>query len=92
MIGREYFLINDLLVCCCLVLQGQRAKPKHVPTVEEVRMWKGSQYWLGGAAAAVGAYILLSGQYVQFQTVEEDDPDALVLADDDDNDDHDHDG
>ena len=68
------------------VLQGQRAKPKHVPTVEEVRMWKGSQYWLGGAAAAVGAYVLLSGQYVQFQTMEEDD--SIVLADDDDDDDH----
>eukprot|EP00775_Hariotina_reticulata_P011273 gene11272-11423_t len=67
--------------------QGHSSAPKQVPTVEEVRMWKGSQYWLAGAAAAVGAYVLLGGQYFTISTIEDDadvddeDDDDVVLQD-----------
>jgi hypothetical protein len=65
-------------------------------------MWRGSQYWLAGAAAAVGAYVLLSGHYVDLSVIdvvgEEEDDDGgagdeaemqrhLDEADDDDGDD-----
>lgn len=53
--------------------QGATGPPKHTPTVEESRMWRGSQYWLAGAAAAVGAYVVLGGHYFVIQTVNEDD-------------------
>jgi hypothetical protein len=33
-------------------------------------MWRGSQYWLAGAAAAVGAYVVLGGHYVTIQTIQ----------------------
>jgi hypothetical protein len=55
-----------------VVQQGHSSTPKPAPTVEEVRMWRGSQYWLAGAAAAVGAYVLLGGQYFTISTIEED--------------------
>lgn len=70
--------------------QGATSPPKHTPTVEEGRMWRGSQYWLAGAAAAVGAYVVLGGQYFTITTsggdeeeleeveVEEDDGDEDV--------------
>lgn len=67
------------------MLQGHSSSPKQVPTVEEIRMWKGSQYWLAGAAAAVGAYVLLGGQYFTISTIEDDadvddeDDDDVVL-------------
>eukprot|EP00879_Flechtneria_rotunda_P024654 GHRR01026154.1.p1 GENE.GHRR01026154.1~~GHRR01026154.1.p1 ORF type:complete len:175 (+),score=86.76 GHRR01026154.1:903-1427(+) len=61
--------------------QGHSSQSKPVPTVEEVRMWHGSQYWLAGAAAAVGAYVLLGGQYFTITNV---DDDAEDVAEDDD--------
>jgi len=78
---------HGLLAVC---LQGATSPPKHTPTVEEGRMWRGSQYWLAGAAAAVGAYVVLGGQYFTITTsggdeeeleeveVEEDDGDEDV--------------
>jgi hypothetical protein len=48
--------------------QGHKSARKHVPTVEEGRMWRGSQVWLAGAAAAVSAYVVLGGQYVTITT------------------------
>ena len=50
--------------------RGQ-AQPKRPPTVEERRMWRGSQYWLAGAGAAVGAYVLLSGHYVDLAVLDD---------------------
>jgi hypothetical protein len=35
-------------------------------------MWRGSQYWLAGAAAAVGAYVAFSGHYIDLSVVEVD--------------------
>lgn len=58
------------------MLQGHANPPKHVPTVEEIRMWKGSQYWLAGAAAAIGTYVVLGGQYFTITTVGDDDEDV----------------
>ncbi|KAI8477124.1 MAG: hypothetical protein J3K34DRAFT_399456 [Monoraphidium minutum] len=49
--------------------QGQ-SQPRRAPTVEERRMWRGSQYWLGGAGVAVAAYVLFSGHYVDLSVVE----------------------
>lgn len=34
-------------------------------------MWKGSQYWLAAAAAAVGSYVVLGGQYFDITPVGE---------------------
>lgn len=34
-------------------------------------MWRGSQYWLAGAAAVVGSYVVLGGHYFAIQTVED---------------------
>eukprot|EP00878_Enallax_costatus_P028286 GHUV01030539.1.p1 GENE.GHUV01030539.1~~GHUV01030539.1.p1 ORF type:complete len:224 (+),score=65.80 GHUV01030539.1:458-1129(+) len=56
--------------------QGHSTPPKHVPTVEEIRMWKGSQYWLVAAAAAVGSYVVLGGQYFTITTVGDEDDDV----------------
>lgn len=72
-----------LLVCVC-VFQGHGARPKRAPTVEESRMWRGSQLWLGGVAAAIGAYVVFGGHYVQFVTVQDDDGDDGEVEDDDD--------
>lgn len=36
-------------------------------------MWQGSQYWLGAAAAAISAYIVFSGRYLDIQVLEGDD-------------------
>jgi len=38
-------------------------------------MWRGSQYWLAGATAAVGAYVLFSGHYVDLSVIEADEGD-----------------
>lgn len=51
--------------------QGQ-SQQKRPPTVEERRMWRGSQYWLVGAGAAVGAYVLFSGHYVDLSVLDVD--------------------
>lgn len=51
--------------------QGQ-SQQKRPPTVEERRMWRGSQYWLAGAGAAVGAYVLFSGHYVDLSVLDVD--------------------
>eukprot|EP00877_Chromochloris_zofingiensis_P010751 jgi/Chrzof1/592/Cz01g21160.t1 len=64
--------------------QGHGARPKRAPTVEESRMWRGSQLWLGGVAAAIGAYVVFGGHYVQFVTVQDDDGDDGEVEDDDD--------
>jgi hypothetical protein len=48
-------------------------------------MWRGSQYWLAGAAAAVGAYVLFSGHYVDLSVIDVggdgDDDDGGAAAD-----------
>lgn len=62
--------------------QGRGSAPKPPPSVEEVRMWRGSQAWLAGAAAAVGAYVVLGGHYFTISAVEDDGE----LDDDDDDD------
>ncbi|GBF92589.1 metaxin [Raphidocelis subcapitata] len=49
-----------------------RSEPRRPPTVEERRMWRGSQYWLAGAAAAVGAYVVFSGHYIDLSVIEVD--------------------
>ncbi len=48
-------------------LQGQKkpAAPKVEPTPAELQFRRNSKYWLLGAGAAVAAYILMSGKYVQ---------------------------
>lgn len=77
--------------CVCVSLsppqkKGATGPPKHTPTVEEGRMWRGSQYWLAGTAAAVGAYVLLGGHYFTITTME-DDGEVIEEEVDDDGDD-----
>jgi glutathione S-transferase len=52
-----------------------RAATKLPPTEEELRMRRGSALWLGGAAAALGAYVLTSGQFFEVVEVEEEEDD-----------------
>jgi metaxin len=52
------------------------APPKPPPTEEELRMRRGSALWLGGAAAALGAYVLTSGQFFEIVEVDDDDDDG----------------
>jgi hypothetical protein len=66
------------------LLQGASSQAKPAPTVEDMRMWKGSQYWLAGAAAAVGSYVLLGGHYFSITTVEDDEGEGMDDDDDDD--------
>lgn len=66
--------------------QGATSPPKHTPTVEEGRMWRGSQYWLAGAAAAVGAYVVLGGHYFAIQTVEDGEVEEVEEVDEDEED------
>lgn len=61
---------STFAAAAAVCLQGATSPPKHTPTVEEGRMWRGSQYWLAGAAAAVGAYVVLGGHYVTIQTMQ----------------------
>jgi hypothetical protein len=63
-------------------LQGASSQPKPAPTVDDVRMWKGSQYWLAGAAAAVGSYVLLGGHYFSITTVDDDEGEGMDDDDD----------
>ncbi|KAF8054985.1 MTX1 [Scenedesmus sp. PABB004] len=63
--------------------QGQPHAPKATPTVEEARMWRGSQWWLAGAVAAVGAYVVLGGDYISIERLAPGDD----LGDDDEDDD-----
>lgn len=53
-----------------------------MPTVEEIKMWRGSQYWLAGAGAAIGAYVLLGGRYFSITTIEEGEDDVEDADDD----------
>lgn len=52
--------------------QKKPAAPKVEPTPAELQFRRNSKYWLLGAGAAVAAYILMSGKYVQFTTMLED--------------------
>jgi hypothetical protein len=49
-------------------------------------MWRGSQYWLAGAAAAVGAYVVLGGHYFSIQTVDDGDVEEVEEVEEDDDD------
>jgi hypothetical protein len=45
-------------------------------------MWRGSQYWLAGAAAAVGAYVVLGGHYVTIQSIQGEEVEEVEEEDD----------
>ncbi|PNW85250.1 hypothetical protein CHLRE_03g177900v5 [Chlamydomonas reinhardtii] len=70
--------------------QKKAPPPKVEPSAAELTFRRHSTYWLLGAGAAVAAYVLLSGQYVQFATMLE--HAAESLDDDGDDGDDDDDG
>ncbi len=49
-------------------------------------MWRGSQYWLAGAAAAVGAYVVLGGHYFSITTADADDLEEVEEVEEEDDD------
>jgi len=61
-------------------LQGQSKPKKQPPTAEERRMQRGNIAWLGAAGAAVGAYVVLSGHYIQVVEMDEE-PEMYVEED-----------
>jgi len=70
--------------------RAARGKPARAPppkpplTEEELSMRRGSALWLGGAAAALGAYAVTSGQFFEVVEVEDGGDDDDDAADDDD--------
>lgn len=67
-------------------VQGQPKPKKQPPTAEERRIQRGNIAWLGAAGAAVGAYVLLSGNYIQVVEVDDEEPELYVEEDDVDDD------
>ncbi len=50
--------------------QGSARTP--APSSKEQAQWRGSRLWLAGAGVLIAAYVVLSGNYIEFSTATED--------------------